>query len=176
MTEILCFTCLINRRLCNFTQSLADHLHTSGCLQHRFARCFAANLNVCLAFCLRRIVQYTLGRHLPKGCTVTSSSNALDWSLVADGVHPTEEVAASRALDAALDKLGKQLRGLSGVALKVRRCLLILLWAFLPSVESDITAFRWPATALTCRLPALRLCTDQRVTGCGGWNPSEKWR
>ncbi|MEW5301334.1 MAG: hypothetical protein WDW38_009543 [Sanguina aurantia] len=66
-----------------------------------------------------KIVQYTLGRHLPKGCTVTSSSNALDWSLVADGVHPTEEVAASRALDAALDKLGKQLRGLSGVALKV---------------------------------------------------------
>lgn len=72
-----------------------------------------------LSLSAHRIVQYTLARHLPKGCSVTSSSSALDWSLVADGVHPTEEVAASRALDAALDKLGKQLRGLSGVALKV---------------------------------------------------------
>lgn len=89
-------------------------------------------------------VSHTLARHLPAGSVVAGASAALDWALLSappssaasassrkggssggggggGGLAPGADVAAQRQAEAALDKLGKQLRALDGLALKVRR-------------------------------------------------------
>lgn len=71
-------------------------------------------------------VAYLLGRHLGAGAEVACSASRLDPALEAHGGKQQQHqqralgtVAAGRAAEAALDKLGKQLRALGEVVLKV---------------------------------------------------------
>ena len=67
-----------------------------------------------------QIAAYAINRHKPGGgCgAVVGSAGVLDGAL-GEGYEQDAAVAWGRALDAALDKLGKQLRGLEGTILKV---------------------------------------------------------
>ncbi|GLC36668.1 hypothetical protein PLESTM_000487400 [Pleodorina starrii] len=65
------------------------------------------------------ILQHVVRRHLPPGSAVASAAGCLDWALACQAVPPGADLAASRAAEAAVDKLAKQLRGLDGLALKV---------------------------------------------------------
>jgi U3 small nucleolar RNA-associated protein 22 len=62
-------------------------------------------------------VTYLLGRHLPPGTTVNGCAGVFDQVLQPQ--RGVSDIAAGRAAAAAFDKLSKQLRALSDVALKV---------------------------------------------------------
>eukprot|EP00198_Chlamydomonas_reinhardtii_P001268 XP_001690603.1 predicted protein [Chlamydomonas reinhardtii] len=67
------------------------------------------------------IMRHVATRHLPAGASVAAAAGALDWALSAR-VCPAgsgADVAAAAAAAAAAEKLGKQLRALEGLALKV---------------------------------------------------------
>ncbi|KAI8473415.1 MAG: Nrap protein [Monoraphidium minutum] len=67
-------------------------------------------------------VAHLLGRHLPAGAAVDGSAGRLDAALEARGGGGSAQLgaaAAGRAAEAALDKLGKQLRALGDVVLTV---------------------------------------------------------
>ncbi len=67
------------------------------------------------------IVSHVVARHLPPGSALHGcSTSLLDWALAGGrGAAPGSDLAAARAAEAAADKLGKQLRALDGLALKV---------------------------------------------------------
>lgn len=71
-----------------------------------------------LCFYLCRVIAYVIQRHLP-GSKVSMLSGRLDWTLVEKGLEPSAGVTAYRLMEASLEKLGKQLRNLEGLALKV---------------------------------------------------------
>lgn len=67
-----------------------------------------------------RIVQYIVHRHLPEGTEVAGRADALDSVL--EGKPPqtlAAQLAAARQLDTAADRLGKTMRGLTSLPLKV---------------------------------------------------------
>ncbi|KAG2440710.1 hypothetical protein HXX76_003567 [Chlamydomonas incerta] len=67
------------------------------------------------------ILRHVAGRHLPDGASVATATGALDWALSARACPAGSgaDVAAAAAASAAAEKLGKQLRALEGLALKV---------------------------------------------------------
>ncbi|GFR51741.1 hypothetical protein Agub_g14187 [Astrephomene gubernaculifera] len=66
------------------------------------------------------ILQHTVIRHLPSGSSLAgAASGCLDWALTCRTSPPGADLTASRAAEAAAEKLGKQLRALEGLALKV---------------------------------------------------------
>ncbi|KAG2496823.1 hypothetical protein HYH03_005229 [Edaphochlamys debaryana] len=66
-----------------------------------------------------RILSHLASRHMPAGTAVASASGCLDWALTARNRPPGSDLSSSRAVEAAAEKLGKQLRALEGLALKV---------------------------------------------------------
>ncbi len=66
------------------------------------------------------MVSYALQRHLPPGTVVTGFAGALDQALRRSRrVSPDYDMQAGRLCEAATDRLSKQLRGLTGVTLRV---------------------------------------------------------
>ena len=63
-------------------------------------------------------MEYALQQHLP-GCVVAGCSGALDCVLQLRNVDAAARLAGERLMEAALERLGKQLRGLKDIALKV---------------------------------------------------------
>jgi U3 small nucleolar RNA-associated protein 22 len=57
--------------------------------------------------------------HLPPGSAVAAAAASLDWALASRACPPGADITASRAAEAAADKLAKQLRALDSLALKV---------------------------------------------------------
>ncbi|DBB01879.1 TPA: hypothetical protein ACH3X1_000480 [Trebouxia sp. C0004] len=66
-----------------------------------------------------RIVTYALGRHLPAGSAVSRHADCLDSVLQSKHAEANAQIQASRQLDAAVDRLSKQIRGLTNLTLKV---------------------------------------------------------
>eukprot|EP00798_Chlamydomonas_sp_ICE-L_P031575 gene31575-6769_t len=66
-----------------------------------------------------RIVEYAAERHLPPGSHVSAYAAAYDSTLDEAEANAGAGIAAFRRAEAALDKLGKQLRSLDSLALKV---------------------------------------------------------
>ena len=65
------------------------------------------------------IVQYALQRHLPSGTLVVGSSGAMDCALNRRHGSQDADVAAVRLCEAAIVRLGKRLRTLDGLTLKI---------------------------------------------------------
>lgn len=66
-----------------------------------------------------QIAQYALQRHLPAGSSVVSQAGCLDSVLQSKHAEANAQILASRQLDAAVDRLSKQIRGLTNLTLKV---------------------------------------------------------
>ncbi|EFJ46213.1 hypothetical protein VOLCADRAFT_105649 [Volvox carteri f. nagariensis] len=64
------------------------------------------------------ILQHVVGRHLPAGSEVVGAAGSLDWALCCRASPSGADLAATRAAEAATDKLAKQLRALDNLALK----------------------------------------------------------
>ncbi|EFJ42224.1 hypothetical protein VOLCADRAFT_97793 [Volvox carteri f. nagariensis] len=62
---------------------------------------------------------HVVGRHLPTGSEVVGAAGSLDWALCCRASPSGADLAATRAAEAAKDKLAKQLRALDNLALKV---------------------------------------------------------
>lgn len=65
------------------------------------------------------ILNHTVARHLPQGSEVVGAASCMDWALSCRNSPAGADLVAFRAVEAALDKLSKQLRALAGLALKV---------------------------------------------------------
>ncbi|EFJ46211.1 hypothetical protein VOLCADRAFT_93423 [Volvox carteri f. nagariensis] len=65
------------------------------------------------------ILQHVVGRHLPAGSEVVGAAGSLDWALCCRASPSGADLAATRAAEAATDKVAKQLRALDNLALKV---------------------------------------------------------
>jgi U3 small nucleolar RNA-associated protein 22 len=65
------------------------------------------------------IVQYALQRHLPSGTRVSRCSGLLDEALNRQYSTADDDVAATRLVEAAAARLGKKLRALDGLPLKI---------------------------------------------------------
>lgn len=66
------------------------------------------------------IVAHALGRHLPGGAAVTGTSGLVDAALRRKkGATPDADIVAARLCDAAATRLGKRLRSLDGLTLKI---------------------------------------------------------
>jgi U3 small nucleolar RNA-associated protein 22 len=64
-------------------------------------------------------VAHALRRHLPPGAAVAGGAGALDAALLRRHSTPDADAAAQRAVEGAADRLGKRLRGLQGLTLRV---------------------------------------------------------
>lgn len=107
-------------------------------------------------------MSYLLQRHLP-GCSVSGCAGRLDGLLAEKGVEAGAALAAGRSLEAAVEKLSKQLRNLADLALKARRCTPALLCYRLQRCPAGVQCIRallqlpvsccWALTAQPSRSP-----------------------
>ncbi|KAL3158789.1 hypothetical protein ABBQ32_011516 [Trebouxia sp. C0010 RCD-2024] len=68
---------------------------------------------------VHKIVQYALHRHLPAGSTVSSQAGCLDFVLQSRHAEANAQIQSSRLLDATIDRLSKQIRGLTNLTLNI---------------------------------------------------------